>query len=101
MASLLSASSAPSDILALERPLLHSHGSGYFVQIGCKKILRRDPALRHSPCSARLDELDVGYTHEPEDETQIRNFVVQRAQSRFFVASSARDDRHYLFVRAG
>src|SRR5689334_18024542 len=78
-----------------------SDRSGYFVQIGCKKILRRDSALRHSTCSARLDELHVSYTHESEDEAEIRKFVVQCAQSRFFVASSARDDRKYLLVLAG
>jgi hypothetical protein len=72
----------------------------YFVQIGCKKLLRRNSALRHCACSARLDELDVSYAHESEDEAEIRKFLVQRTQSRFLVAASARDDRKYLFVLA-
>src|SRR4029077_6331415 len=70
-------------------------------QIRCKKFLRRDSALRHSTCSASLDELDVSYAHESENEAQIRKFVVQRAQPRLLVVASARDDRKYLLVLPG
>src|SRR5229473_1538431 len=105
IACLLSASSAPcvsrpgTTLLEMTRVCM-SDRSRYFVQIGCKKFRGGNFALCHSTCSARLDELDVSYAHESEDEAQIRNFVVQCAQSRFLVVASARDDRKYLFVPA-
>ena len=70
----------------------------YFVQIRCKKFRGGDLALRHSSCSARLDELDVGDAHETEDEAQIRDFVAQCGQSRLFITATAGDDRKYLFA---
>src|SRR5216683_6755940 len=103
MACLLSASSAacvsrPGTTLLEMTRFSMSDRSRYFVQVRCKKFRGGDLALRHSTCSARLDELDVSDAHETEDEAQIRDLVVQCGHSRFLVTATAGDDRKYLFV---
>jgi hypothetical protein len=50
------------------RESIRCNSCRYFVQIGCKIFLRGDSASRHRTCSARLDELDLSYAHETEDE---------------------------------
>jgi transposase len=64
-----------------------------------KELLGRDSALQDRTRPARLHETHVGDAHEAEDETQVRNLMVQSGQARTIdVAAAASDNREHLFV---
>lgn len=67
-----------------------------------KELLGGDSSLQDRARAARLDETHIRDAHEAEDETQVRNLMVQRGQpGAVGVAAAAGNNRNYLFVFSG
>lgn len=71
-----------------------SDGCGDFLEMRRKELLRGHSTLHDRTRSAGLDEAYVDDAHETEDETSVRNLVIQGSQSRALdVAASAGNNR--------